>query len=421
MKIFASTLLLLAALPGAPALAQAACQPGTYAAPDGDFVVLAKSPAVAAPALRYQFRDGRRGATSEASAPLVCVAAGVTVKGAAWKPIAFRETLASFDSVGTKMTGMLIEPPGNDAKRPLVVMVHGSERSSPIGGIYGYAMAAQGISVFVYDKRGTGGSEGEYTQNFELLAADAAKALDTARGMTAGRLGRAGFFGGSQGGWVAPLAATRTKADFVAVGFGLVASPIEEDREQMVSEVRAAGLGKDAEALVDRLSAATSKLVLSNFTHGYEALDAVRREMAAQPWVAAINGEYSGAIARMTNDELRRLGRARFDNVELIWDYDAVAALQKLDTPLLWVLAGEDREAPIETTRGALLKLAKAGKPFDVYLFPDTDHGMFEFTTNADGSRSITRITDGYLKLLGDWIKGDTHGAYGRAQRLTPR
>src|SRR3546814_10019589 len=60
-------------------------------------------------------------------------------------------------------------------------MGHGSERSSPIGGIYGYAMAAQGISVFVYDKRGTGGSDGEYTQNFELLAADAAKALDTAR------------------------------------------------------------------------------------------------------------------------------------------------------------------------------------------------------------------------------------------------
>src|SRR3546814_17023390 len=80
----------------------------------------------------------------------------------------------------------------------------------------------------------------------------------------------------------------------VAVGFGLVASPIEEDREQMVSEVRAAGLGKGAEALVNRLSAATSKLVLTNFTQGYDTLDAVRREMAAQPWAAAINGEYSG-------------------------------------------------------------------------------------------------------------------------------
>lgn len=421
MKTLLRTLLLLAALPAAPALAQTACQPGTYAALDGDFVVLVRSPAVAAPALRYQFRDGRRGATSDSAAPLACGTGDVSVKGSAWKPIAFRETPATFDSVGTRMNGLLIEPPGGDSKRPLVVMVHGSERSSPIGGVYGYAMAAQGIAVFLYDKRGTGASAGEYTQNFELLATDAARALDTARGMAAGRHGRAGFFGGSQGGWVAPLAATRAQADFVAIGFGLVASPIEEDREQMVSEVRSAGLGKDAEALVNRLSQATSRLLLSNFTHGYDALDSVRREMAGQPWAMKIEGEHSGAIARMPNDELRRIGRARFDNLELIWDYDAVKPLRKLDAPLLWVLAGEDREAPIETTRGALLGLAKEGKAFDVYLFPDTDHGMFEFTTRSDGSRNITRIADGYLKLLGDWIKGNPSGNYGRAEKLVPR
>lgn len=422
MKHLIIAVALLSTLSAAPALAQTACTPGTYAAADGDFVVLVKSPAVAAPGLRYLFRDGRRGATSETGVPLTCGADNVTVNGKAWAPIAFRETPATFDSVGTKMTGVLIEPPGApDAKRPLVVMVHGSERNSPIGGVYGYAMAAQGVSVFVYDKRGTGGSEGEYTQNFELLAEDAAHALDQARNMTAGRHGRAGFFGGSQGGWVAPLAATRTKADFVAIGFGLVASPIEEDREQMVSEVRAAGLGDDATALVNRLSQATAGLLLSDFHTGYEALDAVRREMADKPWAAKIEGEHSGAIARMPNADLRRIGAARFDNLELIWDYDAVAALQKLDTPLLWVLAGEDREAPIETTRGALLGLTKAGKPVDVYLFPDTDHGMFEFTTDASGERQVTRITDGYLKLLGDWIKGDARGTYGRAQRLTPR
>ncbi len=422
MKYLIGTLLLLATLPAAPALAQTACTPGTYAAPDGDFVVLVKSPAVAAPGLRYLFRDGRRGATTDAGARLACGTGDVAVGGKRWAPVAFRETPATFDSVGTKMTGVLIEPPGApDPKRSLVVMVHGSERTSPIGGVYGYAMAAQGISVFVYDKRGTGGSEGEYTQNFELLAEDAAHALGQARSMTAGRHGRTGFFGGSQGGWVAPLAATRTKADFVAIGFGLVASPIEEDREQMVSEVRAAGLGDDAVALVNRLSRATAGLLLSDFRTGYDVLDAVRAEMAGKPWAAKIEGEYSGAIARMPNDDLRRVGRARVDNLELIWDYDAVAALKKLDAPLLWVLAGEDREAPIETTRGALLGLAKAGKPVDVYLFPQTDHGMWEFTTGASGERQVTRITDGYLKLLADWIKRDVRGTYGRARRLTPR
>ena len=45
-----------------------------------------------------------------------------------------------------------------------------------------------------------------------------------------------------------------------------------------------------------------------------------------------------------------------------------------------------------------------------------TDHGMVEFTTNADGSRTPTRITDGYLQLLADWIKADMHGNYGSAQ-----
>lgn len=412
---------LLVALASTPAVAQGTCQPGTYAAPDGDFVVLTQSPAAPAPALRYLFRDGRRGATTDSASPLACGTGEVSVKGRAWKRITFRETPAAFDSVGTKMNGLLIEPPGDAVNRPLVVMVHGSERNSPIGGVYGYALAAQGVSVFVYDKRGTGGSAGEYTQNFELLATDAARALDTARSLAAGRHGRAGFFGGSQGGWVAPLAATRTRADFVAVGFGLVASPIEEDREQMVSEVRAAKLGKEAEALVNRLSQATSTLLLSNFTQGYDALDAVRREMASQPWAAKIEGEHSGAMARMPNVELQRIGRARFDNLELIWDYDAVKPLRALDTPLLWVLAAEDREAPIETTRGALLGLAKEGKPFDVYVFPDTDHGMFEFTTNADGSRSATRLADGYLKLLGDWVKGRTSGRYGRAEKLTAR
>jgi hypothetical protein len=46
------------------------------------------------------------------------------------------------------------------------------------------------------------------------------------------------------------------------------------------------------------------------------------------------------------------------------------------------------------------------------------DHGMFEFRTNPDGTRTVTRITDGYLKLLADWIKGTVQGRYGRAENI---
>jgi uncharacterized protein len=414
-------LIALSSLASLCSSAYAACEQGAYVSDRGDFVVVVPMPAPAMSGQRYLFRDGRRGSTDDANAPLTCVDGAVEIKTGTgterWKERPLTTSDTRFRSVETELAGRLIEPQGEE-KRPLVVMVHGSERTSALNSVYAYALAAQGISVFVYDKRGTGSSEGEYTQNFELLAADAAAAFAQAKSMAGSRISRAGYFGGSQGGWVAPLAATHSAAEFVAIGFGLVASPIEEDREQMVSEARALGLDAHAFELIDALSAATARLVLSDFEQGYDELDKVRNELSRQPWSQQIHGEYSGQILRLSDDELRRLGRARFDNVELIWDYDSIGALERVNVPVLWVLAGEDREAPIETTRAALLQLKNAGKPIDVYLFPDTDHGMMEFVTHPDGSRSITRITDGYLRLLGDWIKGQVAGKYGRGQKL---
>lgn len=406
-----------------PVAADAACARGAFGPGNGDFVVVAPVPSVPPPGRRYLFRDGRRGDTAAADSPIRCAGDIATVRiGAAdrsWRRIPFSETEARFTSAGTELAGWLLEPAGaRDPRRPLVVMVHGSERTPAIGDVYAYALAAQGIAVFAYDKRGTGASQGEYTQNFELLAADAAAALAQARKMAAGRFGRAGYFGGSQGGWVAPLAATRAPADFVAIGFGLVASPIDEDRDQMLAEARAAGLGEAVIPQIERLSAATGRLLSSHFEHGYDQFAEVQRALAGQDWTAHIRGEHSGTMLRTDVDDLRRIGRARFDNLELIWEYDSVAALERLNAPLLWVLAGEDREAPIAQTRASLRRLIAAGKAIDLYLFPRTDHGMFEFTTAPDGSRKVTRITDGYLRLLGDWIKGTVSGRYGHAQRL---
>jgi hypothetical protein len=421
MKILAPLIAALVALVVATP-ASAACAPGAYGAGDGDFVVLVPVPSLPPPALRYQFRDGRRGSTADPDGLAACVddaAAVRTPTGTVrWPRLATTETDTRFNSLDTGLAGQLIEPATPDPRRPLVVLVHGSERTSPRGGSYVYALVAQGIAVFAYDKRGTGDSQGEYTQNFELLADDAAAALAEARRIAAGRFGRAGYFGGSQGGWVAPLAATRSRADFVAVGFGLVASPIEEDRDQMLSEARALGLDEAAMRQIDRLSQATARLMTSHFSEGFDALEALRRELQGAPWTGRINGEHSGAMLRLDDAELRRIGRARFDNLELIWDYDAIAALRRVNVPLLWILAGEDREAPIEGTRHALSGLIAEGRPIDLYLFPDTDHGMVEFTTDADGTRRTTRITDGYVRLLGDWIRGGARGPYGRAERL---
>jgi uncharacterized protein len=406
-----------------PAVRATSCPRGAYGpAGDGDFVVVVPLPDPSQPAQRYLFRDGRRGSTGDANAPVRCLTDGVEVRNAdgtvvLWPRRKLAETDTTFDSHGARMAGRLIEPSTGDML-PLVVMVHGSERSSATGSAYAYALAAQGLRVFAYDKRGTGASEGDYTQNFELLADDAAAALAHAKTLANGRVARAGYFGGSQGGWVAPLASTRSAADFVAVGFGLVVSPIDEDREQMIDEARKAGLGADAMAAIDRLSQATARLLTSQFQDGLEALGDVRRELEGQTWADAIQGEHSGRMLRTPDDVLRRVGRPLFDQYELIWNYDSVGALRRVKVPLLWVLAEDDREAPIERSRDALSGLIDEGRPIEVYMFPGTDHGMFEYETLPDGSRRVTRITDGYLRLLADWIRGTPQRSYGRGIRL---
>ena len=159
--------LLLAMLAGVSCLslnALAACEPGAYGAGDGDFVVVVNVPNMPPPGQRYLFRDGRRGSTADADSPARCEGAAAVVrvagdKTAIWQPLPITATDTKFESALSMMKGQLLEPAGHpDRKRPLVVMVHGSERTPAVGNPYAYALAAQGLAVFVYDKRGTGGS-----------------------------------------------------------------------------------------------------------------------------------------------------------------------------------------------------------------------------------------------------------------------
>ena len=102
---------------------------------------------------------------------------------------------------GVKLAGRLVLSKGKDPV-PVVVLVHGAERESARDS---YALQrllpAENVGAFVYDKRGTGGSEGKYTQDYDTLADDAVAAMREARGIAGTRCVRIGYQGGSQGGW----------------------------------------------------------------------------------------------------------------------------------------------------------------------------------------------------------------------------
>ncbi len=420
----AAMLILAAATPARSS--EATCEAGAYGATDQDIVVLTPKDWIPSPGRGYLILDGRYGSTLSPASPITCRAGYVLLTTETSEQIRlekrdFKRTREEIPVAGAVLVGDLLEPAGRGASpvRPLVVMVQGSETEPAVNNNRAYVLAAQGVSVFTYDKRGTGQSGGVYTQNFELLADDAAAAMAHAQTMARGRFDRSGYWGQSQGGWVAPLAATRSKVDFVAVGFGLVTSPIEEDRDQMLLEAQALRLNDDEKEHIRRLSQATATIVSSHFTSGFEALDVLRKDVGEEKWTHVINGEYSGDMLRMSDSDLRRVGRAVFDNLEIIWDYNSTSVLRGLQIPLLWTIAEKDREAPIDETVASLSDFKKQGKPFDAYIFPDTDHGMYEFVENPDGTRTHTRVTEGYFKLIGDWILGGTKAHYGRSRTLS--
>ena len=61
--------------------------------------------------------------------------------------------------------------------------------------------------------------------------------------------------------------------------------------------------------------------------------------------------------------------------------------LSNLNVPQLWILGGQDRDAPPFATLRRLDELGKAGRPITTIVFPQADHGMYEFETDADGER----------------------------------
>jgi hypothetical protein len=70
---------------------------------------------------------------------------------------------------------------------------------------------------------------------------------------------------------------------FVAIGFGLVVSPIEEDREQLFDEARRMQLDATALKQVGQPDA-TAQLMRTHFNEGFEALAKVRTQIGAAPW-----------------------------------------------------------------------------------------------------------------------------------------
>ena len=144
----------------------------------------------------------------------------------------------TFTSEGVLLAGTLYSPTDPQAA---IVLVHGSGQEKRMNG-FAERLAAQGITVLTYDKRGVGASGGTYagpevgtnnvdSANLSLLAKDASAAVNKLAELAQDL--PTGLVGSSQAGWVIPIAATlNPSVDFMVVFSGPTITSLEQLRFQ---------------------------------------------------------------------------------------------------------------------------------------------------------------------------------------------
>ena len=310
---------------------------------------------------------------------------------------------------GAELAGRLLLPAGK-SRVPVVVLVHGSEQSS---GRDLFSLQRQfpaaGIGAFVYDKRGTGGSSGTFTHDYLRLASDAAAAVREARRLAGVRAARVGLHGGSQGGWVAPLAATLTPVDFVVVAYGLAVSPLDEDREAVALDMSRHGFGADETRKGLELARAVENIVKADFQEGYAELEVLRAKYLGEPWFRYLRGNVTGLLLSQPESFWREKGPVLFEGI--LPDYDPMPVLQKLRTPQLWILGGDDIDAPPQETWRRLLQLKREGKPISAVMLKGAEHGLYTFELDAKGERVSLGLHQAYFRLMREFIASGTIAA----------
>ena len=319
--------------------------------------------------------------------------------------VAVQERDIEWQVAGATLRGRLVLPttPG---PHPGVVLVHGSERLPAVGQWHEpYMLAAHGVAGLVYDKRGTGRSSGDFTANFSQLAADAAAGATQVATMPEIDRDRIGFAGFSQGGWVAPLAADKFgTARAVLIAYGMVDSPLHEDRWQCLQAVEADGGGPDDLAEAGKFVDAAHHVLTSELREGWPAFKAVVQRNRDQRWfqqlgddacIAASFAAYPAWVVR--NFAGRRLPPG------IDWRHDSHALLAASSTPMLWLLAADDTEAATSDTAAVVQRLAASGKPFEVAVLAGAEHGMLMFGPGGREAGPTGYHPEYFTRVLAFW------------------
>ena len=322
----------------------------------------------------------------------------VTERGARLRLV---EKATNFTSDGHKLHGKLVLPVSGRA-HSLAVWIEGSNNDpSTDDTVWQYELARRGVAVFVYDKRGTGTSAGAPSSDFHARARDTAAAVKAALRLAPG-VQRVGVIGASQGGWVAPLTATKVRLDFVIAASAMAEGPIAQDQALVEQQLREAGFNGAALAEARELTAITERIVRSHMREGLVELDTFKSKNSNAPWIGAIQPRsYTGIFLKFSAQDIKTNGPAMAQG--LSFDHDPRPVIETIKPRQLWLLGGSDRQAPSAGTQTILQQVQVGRSDIAVVVFPKADHGLIEPFQTTDGV--VSSYSAGLFDITTDWIK----------------
>jgi dienelactone hydrolase len=298
----------------------------------------------------------------------------------------FEEREVTFTSGTTKLAGTLLLP--NTKNRvPAVVFLHGSGAEGRWGSRFlASQVANRGVAALIFDKRGVGGSSGDWRQaTLEDLAADGAAAVAYLRQEPHIDPARVGIHGHSQGGTLAPLVAAR--APNVAFVVGSAAAGVPTDSTEIFSilnsvypETRTADDSASARAYAGELVA------VAYHRKPRARLDSLVTVFRDRPWFFAPpppdNSYWTFSV--------------------LFGQYEPLAWWSRVKVPVLLVYGGNDQRVPAaESAERIAAALRRAGNAdVTVRIYPGADH-TFRLPPGPSGW-PVT--APGYVSDLIDWL-----------------
>ena len=306
-----------------------------------------------------------------------------------------------FTNRDVQLTGTLIAP-STPGKHPAIVLVHGSGAENHAYMLpWARFLIRHGIAVLGYDKRGVGGSTGDWNvATYDDLAGDAVAAVEylkTHRDIDPAQIGLLGI---SQAGWIMPLAALRsTDIAFLISISGAGVTPAETTIDQARNEMTMTGM--PAATVADITGLIGLQYDFARTGKGWDAYAAARATLVARM------GAPPETAFPSTPDH------PQWQAIKRTYFYDPTPTLRQLRVPTLAIWGELDNNIVAEKNRPAWERALKAAgnRDYTLVVLPKANHAMLEAKVGSNAeTKSLQRFVPAYFTTVNGWLARHLQG-----------